>query len=262
MSKFLGSKALRAVVSASMLAVLAACGGGGGDGDGVGTNVTVSGTAATGKALGPSAAVRLTCANGAVLNGSTDAGGKYTTLETSIAYPCIGAATLGSISYRGVLAKGTSANFTPLTDMMVEVMLAASASGSSTLTLAQFIAKIQSDPVFAASVSSDASMTGYRTAAVAVARAALIAAGNTPAEADAILAAASAVNYEAIGFVVGSALDQVLDNTASVLLTNGVVKASVLTSAKTAGDALPTPSASGTGGTGGTGGSTGGSGST
>lgn len=254
MSKFMGSKTMRAVVSAGMLAVLAACGGGGG-GDGVGSSVSVSGTAAKGAALGPNAAVSMTCANGAVITGTTDSGGKYTSSLTTIMYPCVGKATLGSISYRGVLAKGTTANFTPLTDVLVETMLAASSSGSTALTLDQFIAKIRSDFTFAASVSSDTSMAGYRAAALAVVKAALIASGMSEAEANATIAAASGVSFEAVLFGIGSPLDLVLDNTASVLLTNGVVKASVLSSAKAAGDALPTPNSGGTGGTGGTGGS-------
>lgn len=239
-------------VCAAALASLAACGGGGGsdasNGNGAGTNTTVTGTAAKGAML-VGANVDMTCANGSKLSGATNGNGTYS-VAGQVAYPCIGTATLGSLSYRGVLLAGAVANFTPLTDVLVEVMLAASGSGSSSLTVAQFIERVRSDATFASNVSAAAG--SYRSAALSAIKAQLIAGGKTEAEADEVLAAASASAFDSSTFTLGSALDKVLDNSAAILQdSNGAVKTAVLTAAKSTGDALPLPAGTATGATGG-----------
>lgn len=251
---------LQATLSFASLGVvlgLAACGGGGSDGaSGASSNPnvggsaqSVSGTAAKGTAL-VGAAVTLTCANGAALSGNTSGTGQYTTAATSIAYPCIGTAVAvgGVPSYRTVLFSGGVANFSPLTDMLVQTVLAASASGSASLTVADFITKMSGDATFSASVSSAANVTAYRAVVLATVRKEL-SATNTPTQIDAILAAAS--TFDSTPFVTGSALDQVLDNTASVLQNaDGSVNAAVLLDAKSNADVLPLPSSKATGATG------------
>ncbi|RZL89517.1 MAG: hypothetical protein EOP82_19340 [Variovorax sp.] len=199
------------------------------------------------------AAVKLTCANGTTLTGSTNGNGAYTTNQAGIAYPCVGTATSGAITYRGILFSGSTTNFTPLTEMLVQVVLAASASGNATLTQDQFLAKASADGTFAANVTSATAITAYRNAVLDVAKAQLIEGGKTAAEADAILA--SAANFDSVAFALGSPLDKVLDNTASVLQNaDGTVKSDVLADAQAAGNLLPTPTSGATGATGASGG--------
>lgn len=231
------------------LASLAACGGGGGDsGNGAGTGTTVSGTAAKGAMLA-GATVEMTCANGAKLNGATNSNGVYS-VSGEVAYPCIGSATLGSVKYRGVLLSGGVANFTPLTDMLVEVVLAAAGSGNSSLTLAQFIERVRSDATFAKNVVSAGN--SYRTTVLDAIKAQLIAGGKTEAQADAILAAARSAAFDATTFALGSDLDKVLDNSAALLQdSNGNVKAAIVAAVKALGDSLPLPPSAPTGATGG-----------
>lgn len=253
MNSFLGSKALKLTASAAVLAVLSACGGGGGDGggssSGAGATVSVTGTAARGAVL-PGAAISMTCANGAVLSTTTTAAGTYTATAT-IAYPCIGSATLGAITYRGVLFSGSIANFTPLTDLLVEAVLAASAPGSASLSLTDFIARVRADSTFATSVTASTAVAAYRSAVLSSVRAQLIASGSTPAQADSILGAAA--TFDATAFLAGSALDIVLDNTGAALLNaNGTVKALVIAAIIVIGNTLPAPATGATGATGGT----------
>jgi hypothetical protein len=246
------------------LASLAACGGGGGGGagflppsgggNGAGTSIQVTGTGAKGAAL-VGAAVAMTCANGAKLTGATNGNGAYTTNQAALTYPCIGTAKAGAISYRSVLFSGSVVNFTPLTDTMTEVVLAASISGNGSLSMEQFISKIAADAAFATNVSSATAAASYRTATLDVVKAQLVASGKSEAEADAILSAARSQNFDSTTFTVGSDLDKVLDNTASVMQeADGSVKAGVLAAAKVKGDALPVPGSGATGGTGATGG--------
>lgn len=252
MNRFLGSKALKLTASAAVLAVLAACGGGGG-GDsgssGAGATVAITGTAARGAIL-PGAAISMTCANGATISTTTSAAGTYSATAT-IVYPCIGSATLGAINYRGVLFSGAVANFTPLTDLLVEAVLAAAAPGATSLSLADFIARVRADSTFATSVTAPSAVAAYRTAVLQGVRAQLIASGSTPAQADAVLAAAA--TFDATPFALGSALDVVLDNTAAALLNaNGTLKTLVIAAIVIIGNALPAPATGATGATGGT----------
>jgi len=140
------------------------------------------------------------------------------------------------------------ANFTPLTDMLVEAVLAAAVTGPTSMTVADFIAKIEADSTFATSVSSAANAASYRTVVLNNIRTAL-ASSKTPAQIDAIIAAAAA--FDTTPFVPGSALDQVLDNTAAVLQNaDGSVNGTVLTSVKNSADALSPPVSKATGATG------------
>ncbi|WP_286598925.1 hypothetical protein [Variovorax sp. J22P240] len=245
------------------LASLAACGGGGGGGggflpsgggNGAGTAIQVTGTGAKGAAL-VGATVALTCANGATLAGTTNGNGAYTTNQVALTYPCIGTAKSGAISYRSVLFSGSVVNFTPLTDTMTEIVLAASISGGASLSMEQFISKIAADAAFATNVTSASTVASYRAATLDVVKAQLVASGKSEAEADAILSAARSQGFDSTTFTVGSELDKVLDNTASVMQeADGSVKAGVLAAAEAKGDALPVPGSGATGGTGATGG--------
>lgn len=240
-------------VSASFAAVgvvigLTACGGGGDDGAGSNTQ-TVTGTAARGAALS-GATVSMTCANNAVLTGVTNATGAYSASATTIVYPCIGTAVAagGSPVYRSILFSGAVTNFTPLTDMLVQAVLAAAVAGPNSLSAADFLAKVAGDTTFAASVSSPASVATYRAAVLSNIRTAL-AATKTPAQIDAIIA--TAATFDTTLFVPGSALDQVLDSTAAVLQNaDGTVNAAVLAAVKASGDTLSAPVSKATGATG------------
>lgn len=240
-------------VCAAALASLAACGGGGGsdsDGNGAGTSTTVTGTAAKGAML-VGANIELTCANGAKLTAVTGGNGAYSAAG-QVAYPCIGSASLGGVAYRGVLMSGAVANFTPLTDVMTEVTLAASGSGASSLSIAQFIERTRADATFAKNVAAAAA--SYRAAALDAIASRLLAASKLQAEIDRILAAARATPFDSTVFALGSDLDKVLDSTASTLQNpDGSVKTDVLNAAKAAGDALPLPGGAATGATGGSG---------
>ncbi|MBS0343447.1 MAG: hypothetical protein JSS56_23330 [Proteobacteria bacterium] len=238
-------------IGAAALATLVACGGGGDGGStGAGQGTTVTGTAAKGAMLA-GASVDMLCANRGVISGSTGLNGAYSA-QGQVAYPCIGTATKDGLTYRGVLLSGTVANFTPMTDMLAEVILAAAAGGDVSLTTAQFLEQVRNDPTFAKNVSASADT--YRATVLSVVKAQLIAGGKTEAEAEAIIAPARAAPFDATTFSFGSDLDKVLDNSASVLQgPGGAVRPSVLSATKTAGDALPLPGSSATGATGGSG---------
>ncbi|WP_213956034.1 hypothetical protein [Variovorax sp. dw_954] len=241
------------------LASLAACGGGGGGGgggflpitgggNGAGTGTEVSGTAARGAML-VGATVSMTCANGATVAGSTNGLGVFTTNKVALTYPCVGKATLGNLSYRGVLFSGSVANFTPLTDMLVEAMLAASAAGGASMTMDEFLAKIKKDGTFADSVVAMAGK--FRTAVLDALKALLLANGRTEDEVNAILAAVRGQNFDAVIFGLGSDLDKCLDNVGSLIENaDGSVKAAILAAVKALGDLLPLPSSGATGSTG------------
>ena len=256
MNIFSKYRAAASVASIGVILSLAACGGGGSSGDtgtanpnAGGPPQTVSGTVAKGAALA-GAIVSMTCANGAVLGGTTSVTGGYTTASMSIAYPCIGTAIAagGSPSYRGVMFSGGVANFSPLTDMLVQTVLAASATGSASLSLAEFVTKMSTDATFSTNVSAPANVTAYRTVVLNTITKEL-SATKTPAEITLILAAAA--TFDATPFVVGSPLDKVLDNTAAVLQnTDGSITAAILVSVKVAADVLPLPPSKGTGASG------------
>jgi len=244
---------MKFLVGAVALAALAACGGGGGDdngggnGNGAGAQVTVSGTAAKGAAL-PSAAIQLSCANGANLSATTGSDGAYST-SGNVAYPCIGTATQGNLVYRGVLFSGNVANFTPLTDMLAETVFAAAAAGNKSLTRDELLAKLK-DATFAQNVVNAAD--SYRRLVIdRFTRLMLL--RLTQIQFDAQFSVfSSSFNFDAVRFTIGSPLDKVLDDSAQDLQNaDGSVKQSVLTDVKNAADALPTPASSPTGATGG-----------
>ena len=240
-----------AIATISVVLSLSACGGGGSSGDGTGNPnagapQTVSGTVAKGAAL-PGAAVNMTCANGALLGGTSSASGEYTTAPMSIAYPCVGtAAAAGGVpTYRNILFAGNIANFSPLTDMLAEVVLAASAPASASLSMAEFIAKMSTDAVFSTNVSSLANASAYRRVVLNVI-ANELSATKTPAEIAAILA--TAATFDTTPFVVGSPLDKVLDGLAATTQNaDGSVKATILAKFKASADALPLPPSKATG---------------
>ena len=231
--KIFSKRCAAVVASIGVILSLAACGGGSGDG----SSQTVSGTAAKGAALA-GATVNMTCANGAILPGLTSSTGEYTTYSSSISYPCIGTAVAagGSPSYRGVLFSGNVANFSPLTDMLVEAVLAASAPGSASLSMAEFVTKMSTDAIFSTNVSSAANAAAYRGVVLNVI-ANELSATKTPAEIAKILA--TAATFDSTYFVVGDPLDKVLDDLATILQNvDGSVKASILAKVKFNADAL------------------------
>ena len=217
-------------------------------GSGTGVGIAVNGTVARGAAIS-NATIRLSCANGAELTGASAADGTFTTNRAAVVYPCIGTATAGNLTYRGVLFTNSTANFTPLTDLLVQTVLAASVSGTASLTLQEFITKIRTDSTFAANVSTTTIVARFRTTVLNVIKSQLIASGKTEAEASAILAAAG--NFEGQSFIIGSDLDKVLDNLATTIQnSDGSLRSVILALIKAAGDLLAPPaSGGGTGGT-------------
>lgn len=263
MNSFSKSTAVKFLGTAVAALTLAACGGGGGGGGGAffpippgggtgtGTVIAASGTAARGAML-IGAAVNLKCANNAGLTGVTNGNGQYVTNQVAVVYPCIGSATLGAVSYRGILYSGTVTNFTPLTDLLVEVTLAAAESGPGDLSIDTFLALAGSDATFANFVTSPAAQASYRDAVLDTVETLLRADGKSESEAEAILAAAQ--NFYNEAFTLGSPADLVLDNIADVVQSDdGNVSTAARVAANIAGDLLPTPPRGGTGGTGGTG---------
>ena len=127
-------------------------------------------------------------------------------------------------------------DFTPLTDILVEVMLAAAAPGDASMTMTEFLAKIRSDATFAAGVSSQSSVSSYRNAVAELVRERVRAAGGNPA----LLGAALHANFESAIFSANGTdpHDKLLDDLQSVLLDpNGNVLSAVISQAKTNGDA-------------------------
>lgn len=253
MTMFSKCKSSLTFASVGVLLSLVACGGGGGSGSTSsnpnvgGPPQVVSGTAAKGAVLG-GATVNLTCANGAVLKGTTSSTGQYITDSTSIAYPCIGSAVAagGTPIYQGIIFSGAVANFSPLTDLLVQTVLAAAAPGSASLSLTDFVAKISSDVTFSTNINS--SVTSFRATVLTTVRNQL-SATNTSTQIDAILAAAA--TFDSTPFVAGSTLDQVLDTTAAVLQNaDGSVKAAVSADVQSNANALPLPGSKATGSTG------------
>ncbi|MCJ0764337.1 hypothetical protein [Variovorax terrae] len=235
---------LKFAAAAAIAASLAACGGGSAD---LSRVVSVSGTAASGKALG-GATVSMTCANGLGLSGKTGADGTFTIAPGTVVYPCAGTATMGATSYRGILFSGAVANFTPLTDLLVTSVLASSGLAS----IDAFVAKTRTDAAFATNVSQPATVATYRAAVVTVVRNQLIAAGNTPAQADATLSALNGTSFESVVFAAnGTGLDKVLDMTGPVLQnSDGTVKTAVTNAAITEGKKIPAPGTGTTGASG------------
>ena len=129
--------------------------------------------------------------------------------------------------------------------MLVQTVLAASVSGTVPLSLADFITKISTDATFSTNVSAPANVTAYRTVVLNNVTKGL-SATKTPAEISVILAAAA--TFDATPFVVGSPLDKVLDNTASVLQnTDGSIKSTILAAVAVDANVLPRPPSKATG---------------
>ena len=227
---------------AAMTGLLAACGGSDNDAPAA---TAVTGTAAVGSPLA-GAQVAMTCADGSTITGKTNDAGVYTTNAVNFRLPCIGQATKSPTVLRGILFSGTTANFTPLTDILVEVVLAAAAPGQAAMTIPEFLAKIRTDATFAANVSRQNTVVTYRNTVVAVVRERLRAAGLS----EALLAAMLNANFESALFAANPSnpLDKLLENLKTVLQdANGNVIAAVLALAEAAGNLLATPPSSGFG---------------
>ncbi|MFM0001321.1 hypothetical protein PQR57_09850 [Paraburkholderia dipogonis] len=140
-----------AAICVASLATLVACGGNtcislGGcvSGNSV-PDVTLSGTAATGKALA-SAAVSVSCAQG---SGSalSDGGGHYT-LTFNAALPCILTVTSGGTSLHSLAFAGGTFNTTPETELML-VYLASQLGTTESALIAGFPSNAQFQQVLA-----------------------------------------------------------------------------------------------------------------
>ena len=135
----------RAAICVATVATLAACGGNSciGLGSCGGTtappNVTISGTAATGTAIG-SATVNLSCVQG---SGSTlsDGGGHYT-IAFNATPPCILTVSSGGVSLHSLAFAGGTFNTTPETELML-VYLASQLATSESGLIAGFTTNSQ-----------------------------------------------------------------------------------------------------------------------
>ncbi|CAG4893353.1 carboxypeptidase-like regulatory domain-containing protein [Paraburkholderia gardini] len=107
---------------AALLATLTACGGGGDGGVSAGTaaatpvNMTVSGTAASGKPLA-GATISASCVRGSA-SASADANGQFS-LTLSAVPPCLITATAGGTPFHSVAFAGGTFNVTPETDLLL-----------------------------------------------------------------------------------------------------------------------------------------------
>ncbi|OWQ83215.1 hypothetical protein CDN99_26615 [Roseateles aquatilis] len=117
---------LAALPAAAALFILTACGGGGGDSPApvappVAASLTLTGSAATGAALGL-AAVSIKCV-GASGTGTTAADGTFNVAITGASLPCVLSVTGGTTTLRSVAEAGTGtnavANITPLSELIV-----------------------------------------------------------------------------------------------------------------------------------------------
>lgn len=140
---------------AGVVAGLAACGGGGG-GSSSSSQITIAGTAATGKAL-DNAAIVVTCAAGAG-TATSNASGKYTVTITDGKGPCVITATKGTTVLRSVAAGAGTYNVTPLTDIVVEFL-----AGRSGTTFATLL----TNPNGRAILSDAAAMTAAQNSVIA-----------------------------------------------------------------------------------------------
>ncbi|MFM0625167.1 hypothetical protein [Paraburkholderia xenovorans] len=140
-----------AAICVASLATLVACGGntcislGGCVGGNSVPDVTLSGTAATGRALA-SAAVSVRCAQG---SGSalSDGGGRYT-LTFNAALPCILTVTSGGTSLHSLAFAGGTFNTTPETELML-AYLASQLGTTETALIAGFPSNAQFQQVLA-----------------------------------------------------------------------------------------------------------------
>jgi hypothetical protein len=218
----LSKKWLAGLAVASASVMLAACGGGGGGSSGD----VISGTAASGAAL-VGGTVSLTCANGAKLSGSTDASGKYSTGSATLAYPCVGTVTKGSLSYRTILFSGTVANFTPITELLVTVVLAAAGESSVDSLISR-----AANSVFAQSITG--SVQVYRNATVNALKNLGV---------DTTLLTTTFTNFESVVFNADrTGFDKLLEDSKAVVQNDdGSVKSTVTDEAKKEGAKLPKP---------------------
>jgi hypothetical protein len=154
-----------AVLCVAACVALGSCGGSfcvglnGCTGTVVPPNVTLAGTAATGKALA-SAAVSVNCSQGA---GSTlsDGGGNYS-ITLSATLPCVLTVVSGSTTLHSVAFAGGTFNVTPQTDLLL-VYLAAQLN----TTEAGLLAGFQSNFAFAQVLASQSDVLAAQAAVVA-----------------------------------------------------------------------------------------------
>jgi len=113
------------LASASLTALLAACGGGGGDNGSVPfSGPTVSGVAATGLAI-PNGLVSLKCSAGVASTVSTLADGSYSIEVGNVTLPCVArvvyneASTGAPQKLHSLVQTAGNVNITPVTDMLV-----------------------------------------------------------------------------------------------------------------------------------------------
>lgn len=231
--------------SAATVSLLAACGGGGGSDAQI---TQINGTAARGAPL-VGAQISLRCADGEASNVLSDASGSFSIEAVNLAYPCIGQATLGAISYRGALFEGGRFNITPMTELLVKVIETnvQQASGG-----ADFIAALQANSGLAQSVVSKAN--DYREATVELVRTQLVAVlGEAAAQA---IVSSFGSSFDSVAFTAdpgASPYDAALEQltVAGVVSASGAISASVIEAAEQAGEELPAPTPGGTGAAGG-----------
>lgn len=118
------------------LLALAACGGGGGGSGGgaaapLATNVSLSGTAATGAAIA-GGTVEVKCAGGNTASTTTSSTGGYSVTVTAAALPCVVRVTSNGATLHSVIETGAAlpavANVTPLTELLTSQIAGATAS--------------------------------------------------------------------------------------------------------------------------------------
>jgi hypothetical protein len=218
--------ALAALCVAS-LATLSACGGSfcvGLDNCGGGSafqNVSISGTAATGRALA-SATLNLSCAGGA---GSvlSDGGGHYS-IALNAALPCILTVTSGSTTLHSLAFTGGTFNTTPETELML-VYLASQLGTTEASLIAGFPSNLQFQQVLA----SQSDVLAAQSAVVATLQQRYALTLTTPA-------------FLTTPFVVGQAgVDSDLGAlaTAGAIDTNGMPDPAAVSAVSAAGSAHP-----------------------
>ena len=138
-----------AIVSVSLL--LAACGGGGGGGAASTSNITIAGVAATGAAIS-GGTVEAKCATGTG-TATTNADGTYSVSVTNGVQPCILRATdpISKTELHSIVESGsTTANITPVTDLVVANTLGDDPSAGFTNFNAANQAKVTASNISAA----------------------------------------------------------------------------------------------------------------
>jgi len=153
-------------ISIAVLATLAACGGGGGSDSPTASSASglaLSGYAATGAPLADGT-VEFVCSSGTG-TATTGADGYYTLTITDGTLPCLGKVTTADTSstYHTLVSEGTTANITPITDLVVASMAGEDTSDFydtfSTLPSSEKAAAITAEKVSAA---KDAAKTALK----------------------------------------------------------------------------------------------------